>query len=362
MPTRDNRPNDGSPNNEPAHTSVTIYDLSRSLNLSAMTISRVLNKRNAASVAPATRERVEQAARDMGYRPNRAARALVTGRTNTIAIWISHLKSSIYTQIVAACRTAIQTSGMEISVVEMDWHFPAPNSHRRIPWPVDGIIAVDPPDPELLLKLLDPGPWQKAPRVHIGSGDPVVWGGDFARIDMAAGARAAVEHLVEIGCQRIAYAAPTFLARPGGGHYDAYMERLEAAGLRPELILHDAWDMPSVRQTVREYVQTHSHPDGIFCHHDEMAIAVFRGLRDLGLHIPEDVAIIGCEGNEFLDYFDPPISTVAMPIDDLARTGWNLLQQRIDHPDLTSTAPQQITLPFELRIRASALRKTAAEA
>lgn len=331
---------------------VTIYDISRALNISAMTVSRVLNQRGGADlVAPATRERVEKAAREMGYRPNRNARALVTGRTNTVAVWISHLRSSVYSQIVDACRTAIQPSGMEMSVIEMDWHFPAPGSHRRIAWPVDGIIAVDPPSPQMMAELLDSGPWERAPRVHIGSGHPVVWDGDYVRIDMGAGARVATEHLIRAGCRRIAYAVPAFLAQPGLGHYDAYTLSMNEAGLSPEFIQPADWTLPVVRRAVREYAETNGHPDGIFCHHDEMAIAAFRGLRDLGLRIPEDVALIGCEGNEFMEYFDPPLSTVAMPIQELCQAGWSLLQKRIENP----AAPwEQITLPCEFLIRESA--------
>ena len=330
---------------------VTIYDISRSLNLSAMTVSRVLNQRNADSVAPATRDRVEQAAREMGYRPNNNARALVTGRTNTVAVWISHVGSSVYAQIVAACRSAVQSTGMEISVVEMDWHFAGPNSRRRFPWPVDGIIAVDPPAPGSLVDLLGPGPWETAPRVHIGTGTEVCWEGDFVHIDMAAGARAGVEHLVSLGCQRIAYSTPRFLARPGLGHYDAYIQSLAAAGLTPEVIGHDDWTLPAVRRATRAYIEEHGAPDGLFCHHDEIAIASFRALRDLGLRIPDDIAIVGCEGNEFLEYFDPPISTVAMPIAALCQVGWDLLQRRIEDP---LAAADQRTLPFELLVRESA--------
>lgn len=334
--------------------SVTIYDISRALNVSAMTVSRVLNQRNAASVAPTTRERIERAAREMGYRPNRNARALATGRTNTVAVWISHLRSSVYGQIADACRKAIHAGGMEASVVEMNWHFPSPGTHPRVDPLVDGILAIDPPEESEMEKLLGDGAWQSIPRVHIGSGNPVRWGGDYVHVNMSEGARVAVEHLVRIGCRRIAYSVPTYLAKPGSGHYDSYLRALQEADLPPELILHEHWTCPDVRQRVRDYVREHGHPDGLFCHHDEMAIAAFRALRDLQLRIPEDVALIGCEGNEFLEYFDPPLSTVTMPIAQLCETGWQLLQQRMQDPE----APvQQITLPFEFAPRESAERR-----
>ena len=85
--------------------SVSIYDIARELNLSAMTVSRVLNQPERSSVAAATRERVIKAANEMGYRPNRNARALVSGRTDTIALWIDHLHVRIGLQ--EGTRTAV---------------------------------------------------------------------------------------------------------------------------------------------------------------------------------------------------------------------------------------------------------------
>ncbi len=336
---------------------VTIYDISRELSLSAMTVSRVLNGRGGVDrVAPETRARVERAAREMGYRPNRAARALVTGRTQTIALWISHVQSSVYAQIVEACRGAVQAQHMELNVVEMDWHFAAPDSQRRFLWPVDGIIAIDPPQPEMLVALLGDGPWQSAPRVHLGSGQPVRWEGDYVFADRAVGVRDALRYLIERGCRRVAYALPGYLALPGLPDYDAYVNCLREAGLTPECIRHDDWSLPAIRQTTLDYVQRDGHPDGLFCHNDEMAIASFRGLRDAGLRVPDDVALIGCEGNAFLGYFDPPISTVALPIAEMCHRGWQALHRRIREPD---AEPQQTTLPVTFHARESAQKTPA---
>ncbi len=333
---------------------VTIHDIARELNLSAMTVSRVLNQRKESSVAPATRERVLKAAVQMGYRPNRNARALATGRTYTIGVWISHLRSSIYSQIADACRQEIQRAGLEAGICEMDWHFPTPETHPRILWPVDGILAVDPPQPKMLSDVLGNVPWQHTPRVNLGSGRTVVWEGDYARVDLSAGTRAAVEHLLQAGCRRIAYSVPAVVGAPGMEHYDAYTQVMREAGLRPEYVVHADWRCPSVRADIRAYVQAHGPPDGLFCHCDELAIAAFRALRDMGLRIPTDVALIGCEGNEFMEYFDPPLSTVAMPVADLCRAAWQLLQRRMEDPEAPA---QAVILPYQLQARESSHRR-----
>ncbi|BCM92515.1 catabolite control protein A [Abditibacteriota bacterium] len=329
---------------------VTIHDIARELNVSSMTVSRVLSSVDNTLVKPATRIRVEEAALRMGYRPNRNARALASGRTNIIGLWISHLNTSVYSQIAQACRVAVQEAGMEISISEMDWHFHASEGHRRFQWPVDGILAVDPPPQDVLEKLLEPTAWKDVPRVHLGSGQSVPWQGDSVCVDLGAGTRTAIEHLLRVGCKRIAYVTPWWGERPGMCHYDAYIEVLKTVGMQPECIVVDDWECPTVRRTVVEHIKANGHPDGIYCHHDEFTIATFRALRDLDLHIPNDVALIGCEGNAFLEYFDPSISTMAMPVPDLCRTSWELLQKRINEP---LSPPQNITLPVEFLARAS---------
>jgi len=328
----------------------TVHDIAKELNLSAMTVSRVLNGSDSKAVAIKTRDRVLQMADQMGYRPNRHARALVTGRTNTIALCIDHLNSSIYAQLAHECQVAIQRAGLQLTFCEMNWHFSGPDNYSRYEWAVDGILAVDPPPIEELTSLLVEQSLQAIPRVHLGSGEPVKWAGDYVRVDMQEGTRAAVRHLAQQGCRRIAYALPTAANQAGIGNYASFTEAVLLEGLIPEYILHDKWDLTDIRSTTRAYALAHGVPDGIYSFSDEFAIATFRGLRDLNVKVPEDTLIIGCEGNEFMGYFDPPLSTVAMPIPSLAQEAWRLLQRRIKD---TSLPPEQITLPYDFQQRQS---------
>ncbi len=336
---------------------VRLSDIARELNLSAMTVSRVLNRPEGTYIAPETERRVLRAAAEMGYRPNRHARALATGRTNAVAVWVSHLESSVYTQITKYCREEIEQAGMQATISAMDWHFSAPDNPRRFEWPVDGILAIDPPGPERLAGLLgdrigDAALFEATPRVQLGSGREVEWDGDFVRVDLGAGAAAAVDHLAKAGCRRIAYSVPAGLHLPGQGNYDAYSAAMHRAGLVLETIVHARWDMASARRAVREHIVRHGAPGGVYCHNDELAMAAFRAVRDLGLRVPADVLLIGCEGSEFLEYFDPPLSTISMPIPEMCRTAWSLLQRRLERPD---APPEQIILPHRFLARESSV-------
>ncbi len=330
-----------------------IYDIARSLNLSAMTVSRALNQNDKSYVSPETRRRVMQAARELGYTPNRNARALVTKRTNSISVWIDHLHSSVYAQIAEACRSQIQSAGYDVTICEMGWHFQEPSKYHRAEWAVDGVIAVDPPDEADLAEYLKLLPGKPSQRVNIGSGHAVVWSGDYVKVDLQKGTRAAVEHLIAQGCRRIAYAAPSWIDRPGLGNFDAFTDTMLANKLQPEYIPHGNWSLPGIRETTRSYIASNGAPDGIFCHYDEIAIASFRAIRDLNLNIPHDVMIIGCEGNEFMAYFDPPLSTIAMPVEEMCNHAWKLLQRRMLDP----VAPSEVvTLSYEFQRRESSDR------
>ena len=310
---------------------VRLQDIARELNLSAMTVSRVLNRPEGTYIAKETEERVLKAAAEMGYSPNRHARALATGRTLTIAVWISHLQSSAYTQIAKCCREEIEGTGLQASISALHWHFSAAEHHRQFDHSVDGILAVDPPEAAMLSRLLGETTLQTTPRVNLGSGRDVEWAGDYVRVDLCEGTRAAIQHLAESGCRRIAYSVPYGVNVPGAGNYDAYVEAMGAAGLMPEPIVHHQWDMPSVRSDVIAHIQEFGAPDGLYCHNDEFAIAAFRALRDMNLLVPGDVLLIGCEGNEFMEYFDPPLSTISMPIQKICRLAWKLLENRLEN-------------------------------
>ncbi len=330
-----------------------IYDIARRLNLSAMTVSRALNQGDKSYVSPETRRRVMQAARELGYTPNRNARALVTKKTNAVSVWIDHLHSSVYAQIAEACRSQIQSAGYDVNICEMGWHFQEPGKYHRAEWAVDGVIAVDPPVEVELNEYLNLLPGAPLPRVNIGSGHGVVWPGDYVRVDLQSGTRAAVKHLISAGCRRIAYAAPSWINRPGLGNFSDFTETVTQAGLVPEYIGYSDWSLPGIRVTTRDYITAHGAPDGIYCHYDEISIASFRAIRDLGLHVPKDVMIIGCEGNEFTAYFDPPLSTIAIPIAEMCTRAWQLLHRRMGDAQVPA---EQTLLSYEFFNRESSMR------
>jgi LacI family transcriptional regulator len=314
--------------------SITIIDIAKRLGLSDSTVSRVLNSRRSHLISEKTREKVLAAAEDMGYRPNKMASALVTGRSHTIAFWVSPERTGYYTQIMYHFQDQLKSQGYDLVMDEI------PLSR----WPFDGIIACD--ASPALLDTLEQQPQFRVPVVSVGA---YYWKNmDFVGIDLYAGATEAMKHLLSSGRRRIAFV--TFNTSPSEARFAAYTALMKEAGREPEIIQLPNSQRAPARQAIREYVQSKGCPEGIFCCNDNLAIGTHRGLRDAGIRMPEDTALVGCDGIEDTEYHDPPISTIDMGLGEMCRRGCEFLLRRIHEP---ASELQQAILKPTLVIRES---------
>lgn len=311
----------------------TIRDIAKHLNVSHTTVSRVLNGRGAEFISQETQQRVLTAVREMNYRPNRAARALATGRSNTVALWLEDVRMPYFVMALHHVKQQLQRSGMNMVYVS---RARGGEDDDIFQWSPDGIIAFDGGD--RVQAYVESAPPGSPPIVSVGCyyNDRV----DFVGVDLYSGAYAAVQRLVSIGCRRIAYLVSEWGNHAGDARYDGCMDALREVGREPDIIVApDAHRGPS-RRVIAEYVQERGCPDGLFCFSDDMAIGAYRGLRDRGLRIPEDVAMIGCDGIEDTEYLDSPLSTIAQPNEEMCALAWEYLKRRMEQPD----APLQQTL------------------
>lgn len=316
-------------------------DVARVANVSGCTVSYVLNGRTDVAISEATRTRVLAAAEQLGYRPNRAARALVTGSTHIVSIWAGHL-SPFYSLVVNHLRSKIRMHGFEMLITDIE---AAPDSHAQSLWPVDGIIAIE--YPECADAFMNRHPDFRTPIVSIGA--YYAENMDFVGVDLYTGAREAVEHLLASECRRIAFVreAESRLADP---RVIAYADAMKDAGREPEYIVVQGNTRADTRLAAREYAASRSCPDGLFCHNDDMAIGVYRGLRDLGIRVPDQAAIVGCDGIEEGEYLECPLTTIVQPVEEMCEQGWQCLQRRIADPSIPF---QKTLLPSRLEIRSS---------
>lgn len=325
-------------------------DVAKVANISGATVSRVLSGRTDVQIAPETRARVLEAAEKLGYRPNAAARALMTGRSGLVGFWMSLMYSRYRGQVLDRMRQILGDTELALAVTDVDAEYAFDHSFdRALRVPVDGIIAFDNSASVEAFAREHDRIAPKTPFVSMGA----YWSEaqSFVGVDLRAGADAAMAHLLEIGRRRIAYLVPfdSDLVTDGP-RYEAYAHAVKEAGLPSDTILVDDQAVSSVREALRLRLAEGNPPDAILCMNDELAIAATFALPTLGPRVGHDIALVGFDGIEEGAYGPCPITTVRQPIEDMCQLAYDFLRSQIDDPE----APlQQRILTPELIVRES---------
>ncbi|MCS6950831.1 MAG: LacI family transcriptional regulator [bacterium] len=327
--------------------SVTIKQIAQRVGVSPATVSRVLSGRGAHLISESTRQRVWQAAEELGYQPNLAARSLVTGRTGVVALWMSQLYTSFHARVVQLVEEHLHQQGYD-TLIRCISHLSGTAWHGM--GRVDGILAHE--GAVHLPKVWRTLQRRRVPLVSMGA--YVLTETDHVGIDLFHGAVQAVQHLLEVGCRRIAYLVNAESRYAGDARRDGYDHAMRAAGLAPECIIAPDQSRAEASLAVRRYVQEFGLPHGIFCHNDEMAIGAYHGLRLLGVHLPDEVALVGCDGIEDTEYLDVPLTTIRQPLEEMCQLAVQFLQKRLAEPQIER---QSAWLRPKLVVRASTQRR-----
>ena len=218
-------------------------------------------------------------------------------------------------------------------------------------WPVDGIIIFDVQVPDAVRTALKQ---RGVPIVRIGTNPDT--NTEHVKVDLVPALREAMRFLARRG-SRVAYLSPwpaEATLKRRDSRYPTYQAAMREAKLPEEIIVapeqHGLETRACTRKIMHDYVTKNGHPNAIFCFNDERAIAALAALRDLKLRVPEDVALIGCDGIEDTAYHSPALSTIEYPVEETVRLAWQFLQHRIETPN----APlQSATLKARLVLRES---------
>jgi DNA-binding LacI/PurR family transcriptional regulator len=296
-------------------------------------------------VSAESRKRILAAARKMGYRPNPHARALKRGRTGIIALWIPDQISSHYTHVARELNRLVKHAGRELIVSEVG-NSAAEQVLSHVP--VDGIFAVDAPD--AVRDHLQSAVAGTIPIISIGADRSEKI--DFVEVDLLAGAKEAMQHLVSGGFRRIVHATFVRKEHHGAARRLAYTRAMRRAGLKPEFLYYPLSEQQReiVRRLIQDFIREHGRPEAIFCHSDDVALGIYRGLCDMKLRVPQDVALVGCDGIQDTQYLECPITTLVQPVAEMCATAWQFLMQRIEQPAIRR---QSAVLKPTLAIRES---------
>ena len=300
-------------------------------------------------VSEASRKRILAAAQKLGYRPNPHARALKLARTGIIALWIPDQISSHYNRVARELNFLAKKARHELIITDVgnDRAITQVLSHV----PMDGIFAVDAPH-AVQAHLQSPA----APYVPVISlGAHRTEGTDYVQVDLLTGAAKVMQHLINAGFRRIVHATFEQTSHADAARRQAYEQAMQQAGLAQEFFLYPLSEKqrPIVRLSIQDHIRQHGCPEAIFCHSDDVALGIYRGLCDLKLRVPRDVALVGCDGIQDTEYLESPLTTLVQPVAEMCEVAWQFLLKRLASPKL---GRQTAVLEPELVIRESSRR------
>jgi DNA-binding LacI/PurR family transcriptional regulator len=323
---------------------VSMADVARRAGVSSQTVSRVSNGRP--GVVDTTREQVLTAMRELGYRPNSAARALRSGRFRTIGVILFSLSTTGNVRTLDAIATSAAAKGYAITVipVEAPTQDAVNGAFTRM-----GELAVDAVILLMEVHLLD------AASISLPTDVPVVVAdsdaGDRYPVvdtDQAAGTRTAVQHLLDLGHRTVVHLAGPSESFSAQRREDAWRRTLHEAGREVPPVHRGDWSAASGYQAGREISRT--DVTAVFAANDQMALGLLRALAEAGRKVPQEVSVVGFDDLPDAVAFLPPLTTVHQDFAEVGRLCVaGVLRQVADH-----TTPHGRTLvPTRLVERAS---------
>jgi LacI family transcriptional regulator len=325
----------------------TITTVARLANVSVASASRVLN---GIRTSPATLARVTEAAEAVGYVPNAAARSLRSRRTGQIAFAMPDVGNPVYTTMVRSIQDVVQARGLRLLLhstgadADDELAMLRDLKHRF----VDGLILASLDLTEAHAAELEQA---AAPVIVIGRptrGTRV----DTVRAQSRRGAAEAVRHLHSLGRRRIAFVnGPTHTA-PGSSRRLGYLDGLRSCGLRRDDLLCEVADdfMVEPGRRATEQLVERARPDALLCANDLLAVGALTALREAGLHVPGDVALVGMDNSALSEVTWPTLTTVDLGSAERARIAAELLLERIERPE---REPEVVGVQPRLVVRAS---------
>ncbi|GHU71141.1 LacI family transcriptional regulator [Clostridia bacterium] len=336
---------------------LTIIDIAREAGVSSATVSRVLSKHP--NVKAATALRVREVVDKYGYQPNSIARGLLQRQSHILGIIMPDIKHPYYAGIFSAAQREAANVGSAVQLYRLTYNatitdeFISQLIERRL----DGTLLtggfIESPGahdlPAVLMRLRRYMPIVTIGPPIPGFGSPRVWP------DLHSGVQRAVRHLVGLGHKRLAFIGATSDTRSVGEREQGFREACEQYGV--EAILHyESIHNPSTGETcairLLNGMNRRDWPSALVVINDLTALGVLKGLRRMGLTVPDDIAVVGCDNQFFSEYTHPPLTTLDVNAEELGRLAMRrLLDSQFDETDESTAEP--IVIQPRLIIRES---------
>lgn len=300
---------------------VTMSDVAKHVGLSRTTVSFVLSDRPDANIPPETRERIWQAVRELGYRPHAAAKSLASRKTNLIGLVTEIATAPFAGDVIKAAQERAWRSGKLLMIVssEGDPELEATAFETMLERRVEGVLYATTWHRQVELPVTA----REVPTVLVNCFDAE---GAYPSLvpDEVQGGLVATQRLIDGGHRRIGFVnldpdIPAAVGRRAG-----YEQALRRAGVAvdPALIVSGHATADGGYDRARELLGLPNPPTAIFCGNDRMAMGAYDAIKELGLRIPQDVAVMGFDNQEIIAaYLRPGLTTVALPFQEMGALG-----------------------------------------
>jgi LacI family transcriptional regulator len=329
---------------------VTIIEVAAEAGVSVGTASRVIN--NDAHVAPETRERVSDVMLRLGFIPNRQARSLAGGKTNTIGVLVPDLSTAYIGEIMHGIDAELALNQLDLMLFTT--HRTASKEANyvanMVKGMVDGLLVVLPRSPADYAGSLTARNFPFVLIDHQGNSEP----SPAVGATNWQGAYNATEYLIKLGHTRIGFITGSMDLGAATDRLDGYKSALRVHHIVEDtsLIYEGTFFQPDGYAGACALLDTENPPTAIFASNDAMAMGVMDAVRGRDLHVPEDISIIGFDDVPQAALVRPALTTVRQPLEQMGRVATQMLLDRLKNPQLEII---RIELPTELMIRGSTL-------
>lgn len=319
-----------------------IREVAHAAGVSVATVSRALASPE--KVSPSSLKKVKDAIDAVGYRPNLLARNFRAARSYAIVVLVPDITNPYFSQVIRAIEDRAQQKGYAVLLGDTRESSKREQEYvNRVETRLaDGVIQLRPQSMSASEQNI---PWVNACGC-VGTPGPSV------RVDNIAATRTIVDHLLALGHRRIGIISGLKDNPHTIDRLEGYKQSLKQAGIefQVDLVAEGDFTMWSGQNAAKRFFELRERPTAICCMNDEMAIGAIQTLKAQGMNVPDDISVTGFDDISYAKYWDPGLTTIAQPAEDIGRIALDTLLRIIEGENLTD---QEIVLPTEFVLRHS---------
>jgi LacI family transcriptional regulator len=330
----------------------TIKDIAEQANVSYATVSRALNDKY--GVKASTRSKVLEVAKRMNYRPNAIARGLVRKQTNTIGLIIPDIKNPFFPEVAGGIEECANDFGYNVFLCNTNWSIEREEqyinllSERR----VDGLIVAPISNSA---KPLEEIIHEDIPVVYV-SRAPRDTDRSYVVIDNVRGGFLATKHLIEAGYETIGFIGASADSSTADERLEGYRMAFEKYGIAfsEKYVKQGDFKQKSGYILVKEMIGNNDYPRGLFAANDLLALGAIQAVKDAGLRVPEDIAVVGFDDIPIASLQEIQLSTIYQPKYEMGRIAFEILVEIIKKGE-NGISTRKVMLEPDLIVRKSSL-------